>query len=129
MTQERDTAKKIVEYLEFGAAQLDAGTADNLAAARKRAVDALPASVHVTSLGVAHAGMGHFVTQHFLGRHAWMTMLAGLAIVLMVLALLRGQSTVMGPVEADALLLASDLPPEAYVDKGFDAWLENSSQL
>jgi hypothetical protein len=32
------------------------------------------------------------------------------------------------PVEADALLLASDLPPEAYVDKGFDAWLANTSR-
>jgi hypothetical protein len=33
------------------------------------------------------------------------------------------------PVDGDALLLASELPPEAYVDKGFDAWLEHSSQL
>ena len=33
------------------------------------------------------------------------------------------------PIETDAMLLASDLPPEAYVDKGFDAWLANSSQL
>jgi hypothetical protein len=27
---------------------------------------------------------------------------------------------------SDAFLLASDLPPEAYADKGFDAWIESN---
>jgi hypothetical protein len=29
--------------------------------------------------------------------------------------------------EGDAFLLASDLPPEAYADKGFDTWLVSKS--
>jgi hypothetical protein len=29
--------------------------------------------------------------------------------------------------ESDAFLLASDLPPEAYADKGFDTWLVSKS--
>jgi hypothetical protein len=28
---------------------------------------------------------------------------------------------------SDAFLLASDLPPEAYADKGFDAWLDTDT--
>lgn len=31
--------------------------------------------------------------------------------------------------EIDSALLADDLPPTAYLDKGFQAWLERSSQL
>lgn len=30
--------------------------------------------------------------------------------------------------DGDAFLLASDLPPEAYFDKGFDQWLADASQ-
>jgi hypothetical protein len=30
--------------------------------------------------------------------------------------------------QSDAFLLGSELPPEAFVDKGFDAWLARSSQ-
>ncbi len=124
MTQERDTAKKIVEYLEYGAAGLDAATVVRLDAAREHAVSAMPDPV--AGAEMAHAGLGHSVSQYLHGRQAWMTMLAALAIVLMVVALAQKNTTVLEPVGADALLLASDLPPEAYVDKGFDAWLENS---
>lgn len=30
--------------------------------------------------------------------------------------------------QGDAFLLASELPPEAYLDKGFDVWLERTSK-
>lgn len=30
--------------------------------------------------------------------------------------------------DGDAFLLASDLPPEAYFDRGFDQWLADASQ-
>lgn len=128
MTQERDTAKKIVEYLDEGTSALDSATVAQLAAARRQAVAAMPVPASVASARMAHAGLGDFVVQHFHGRHAWMSMLAVLAIMLMVFAAIQKNYT-QNPVEADALLLASDLPPEAYVDKGFDAWLQNSSQL
>ncbi len=127
MTQERDTAKQIIEYLEYGAAGLDDQTVARLAAARQRALAAMPAPAPVAHSQLAHAGLGAFVSRQLHHRQAWMTMLAALAIVLMVAALIEKNATVE-PVEADALLLASDLPPEAYVDKGFDAWLEDSSQ-
>jgi hypothetical protein len=127
MTQERDTAKVIVEYLEYGTTGLDAETAAKLAAARNKAVAAIPASASVSQGVLAHDGLGSFVSQHLHGRQAWMSVLVTLAIILMAVALFH-KNTTLEPVDADALLLASDLPPEAYVDKGFDTWLENSSQ-
>jgi hypothetical protein len=127
MTPERDSAKKIIEYLNAGVAGLDDRTIADLEAARKQAVAAMPAPAQLAHAELAHAGFGQFLSRQLHGRQAWMTMLAMMAIILMVVALVQKNSTT-DPVEADALLLGSDLPPEAYVDKGFDAWLENSSQ-
>ena len=127
MTQERETAKKIVEILDRGASDLDAATLAGLASARRQAVAAMEGRIRVANVELAHAGTGHSLTSFLHGRNAWMTTLAAVAILLMVVAMVQ-KNFVHEPVEADALLLASDLPPEAYVDKGFDAWLENSSQ-
>lgn len=129
MNQERETAKTVVDYLQLGVETLDGATAEKLAAARQRAVAAMPEAVQATHAEVAHAGLGHVVHQAFHGRNAWMAMLATMALLLMVLALISQNTTMNGPVEADALLLASELPPEAYLDKGFDAWLESTSEL
>ena len=127
MKHELDTAKKIIEYLDDGIATLDDATVGKLAEARKSAVRRMENQVHVSAGELAHAGLEHRIGQHLHGRQGWMTMLATLMLILMLVALVHKNTTVE-PVEADALLLASDLPPEAYVDKGFDAWLENSSQ-
>lgn len=131
MTQERDTAKKIVEILEQGVFSLDDATLAKLASARRQAVAAMDGGARVANVELAHAGLGRFMSTHLHGRHAWMPTLIALAIVLLVVAAVKTSlqnNSPWEPVEADALLLASDLPPEAYVDKGFDAWLENSSQ-
>lgn len=131
MTQERDTAKKIVEILEHGTSNLDAATLARLASARRQAVAAMDGRARVAHVELAHAGLGRFVSTHLHGRHAWVSTLIALVIVLLVVAVVQKNWLVnmtWEPVEADAQLLASDLPPEAYVDKGFDAWLEDSSQ-
>lgn len=129
MTQERDTAKKIIGYLQYGADDLDASVADRLVAARQQAVAAMSSPARVAPVEVAHAGIGSHLEHYLHGRNVWMTMMAAMAIILMVVALVHKNTTTFEPVGADALLLASELPPEAYLDKGFDAWLENSSQL
>ena len=129
MTQERDSAKKIIEILERGVSGLDQQTRVRLAAARGQAVAAMEGRALAARAELAHASSGRHVA--FFGRHAWMTPLIALVIVLLVVAVAQKNwliSSSGDPVEADALLLASDLPPEAYVDKGFDAWLENSSE-
>lgn len=127
MTQEQNSAKRIVEILDQGASALDTATVAKLDAARRQAVAAMDGSIRVANSELVHAGLGRFGSIHLPGRQAWLPMLIALVIMLLAVAILQKNSS-WEPVEADALLLGSDLPPEAYVDKGFDAWLENSSQ-
>lgn len=126
MIQEREAAQKIIEILDYGTAQLDQDTAGKLAEARQRAVAAMVAPAHVAHAHASLAGFGHFIADHMHGARIWMPM--ALVIGLLVFVVLQQQHSSKAPLEGDALLLASDLPPEAYVDKGFDAWLESSSR-
>lgn len=122
MTSEQDTAKKIVDILNCGTTDLDRQTADKLIAARREATAAVLAQQSQPAL----AGLGHSIQEYFHDHHGWMpAAIVASAALLVFIALQQNYSE---PVEADALLLASDLPPEAYVDKGFDAWLENTSR-
>lgn len=122
MTREQDTAKKIVEILDYGIDTMDAPTAGKLAAARQRAIETM-AHAHVAHAESALAG-GRGAHMH--APHGWLPWAAAVAAALLLFMTM--QQHFSQPVDADALLLASDLPPEAYVDKGFDAWLENSSR-
>jgi hypothetical protein len=126
MTREQDTAKKIVDVMNYGTSELDQQTADKLFAARRKAVAAMAQPAYVAHAETTLAGMGRYINEHLHGHHAWMPMVLVISAALLVFVVL--QQNYSEPVEADALLLASDLPPEAYVDKGFDAWLENSSR-
>lgn len=122
MTQEQDIAKRIVHLLDDNAARVDGAAFERLSAARRQAVAAAVARARAAPL--AAAGVGHFLLEYLHGRRAWMVLLVTAVLV----SLAVQQITHHAPVVEDALLLASDLPPEAYLDKGFDAWLERSSQ-
>ncbi len=126
MNDEAQFAKKITRALDQGG--IDADTARKLAEARKKAVAAMAQPVRVAALRPVADGWHHVVEfSHEGGYRFWlpvMLLLAGL------LAVLGSNFSQYGnaPIDTDALLLASDLPPEAYADKEFVAWLEQSSQ-
>jgi hypothetical protein len=126
MTREQDTAKKIVEILNVGASELDDQTSGKLVAARRQALAAMAQPAHAAQVETALAGVGRYINDHLHGQRTWMPAALMISTALLVFVVL--QQNYSEPVEADALLLASDLPPEAYVDKGFDAWLENTSR-
>jgi len=125
MRQEQETAKIIASVLDKGASSLDRGTLDQLAAARNKALAAMPAQVAEEE--PVFAGAGKYLSLHLHGQRIWAPMLALLGAALVAFILLHSAAS-REPMEADAMLLASDLPPEAYLDKGFDAWLEQSSR-
>jgi hypothetical protein len=127
MIQEQDTANKIIEALDYGTAHLDAGTAERLAVARRHAISSMATPARGAHAVTVVAGAGRFIVDHIHGHRTWGAVLLLLAAILTFFALQH--NSINTPVEGDALLLASELPPEAYVDKGFDAWLEHSSQL
>lgn len=128
MKDENQLAQKIIEILESDVQSIDAATASRLAELRQKAV----ATLSPAEVGQGHpvlAGWGRVVEfSHHGGYRFWLPMLLLLAILAVALSsglVVRSNP----PIDADALLLASDLPPEAYADKEFVAWLEHSSQL
>lgn len=122
MNQEQEVAKAIAAILNRGS--LDQGTASRLAAAREKAVAAMPAKPAEQPL---LAVIGNYWAFHMHGQRLWVSVAGLLGAVLVAMALMQ-LSQNREPIGADASLLAADLPPEAYLDKGFDAWLEQSSR-
>jgi len=126
MKDEAQFAKKIVAALDRGT--VDAATAEKLAQAREKAVAAMMQPAPVATLHLVTAGWNQLVEfSHEGGYRFWLPAILLLAALLTALGSTITSSN--APIDTDALLLASDLPPEAYADKEFVAWLEHSSQL
>lgn len=126
---EHDMARKITQTLNHGLTQLDRNALARLQAARKQALAAQAKPRH--AFGLAWAGMspthheGHGTHWH---PKFWLS-LAVLLAGLMFAANWQAHNNVnIDPSdEIDASLLAGDLPFHAYLDPGFDTWLEESS--
>lgn len=119
---EHEFGTKIKGHLNYGAGQLSPHVFKGLEAARKRAMEAYqPAHAH--ALEWAGAG-GHI---HRKPHHP----LRWLSVAMLLAALAGGiywQQEMSQEEDVDAALLSGDLPVDAYLDHGFQAWLERSSQ-
>ena len=123
-------AQQVVGLLDSATADINSKTAQSLSAARNQAVDKLAALQAETQFSQQHGGAllwlgGNFnrvFEQHRLG-------LSVLIVAAIVLAFFAAQEYgIYNNLEhGDAFLLASDLPPEAYVDQGFDTWLDTAT--
>jgi hypothetical protein len=128
-TEDRDFAKKIATYLDHGAAGLKAGTVYKLQLARNAAVERLadPARAREPRLALAGAGTtgggGHGTRTGF--RYA----LGILVIVAAIFGYQQWQAyqQLRDIEETDAAILSSDLPIDAYLDRGFQNWLKHAS--
>lgn len=128
---EDQMARNMVELLDSHAQKLPEDYATRLADARSLAIgrlvsrEAQLAEYRLHRNGhtlLWHGGRwGHYFEQH--------RILSTLLIVCLVLCAVFAvqQFSVSSQIESsDAFLLASDLPPEAYADKGFTAWLDTN---
>lgn len=129
MKLEKDSAKEIIRLLDESVVTLDAEIVSKLANARNLAVSALAERKRAASdISVDSSGLmrlfGNYIHHH---RVLMSTALVcgALFIAFLVTQQFNGQDQME---QGDAFLLASDLPPEAYLDKGFDTWLEQTSQ-
>ena len=122
---EAQFARQICRVLDQGTRTLDASIAERLRAARERALLRQPVAVEAFAIvgagGTAHLGGDTF--------HPLRTLLALLALILGVSVTYywNGFSSASENEEIDSALLADDLPPNAYLDRGFQAWLEKHS--
>jgi hypothetical protein len=124
---EREIAKKLTSYLDQGAAELKPGTAYKLQLARQRALARVSDPRRAHELVLAGAGAGTFGER----RHLLTDARIWISILLLVGGLLSfqyWQSTQQARdiEDTDAAILSSDLPIEAYLDRGFQNWLTRS---
>ena len=122
---EREIAKKITGYLDQGASVLKAGTLYRLQLARQDALARFADPKHATELAVAGAG----------GTVAGRPVLADVRVWIGVLLIVGGvlyyqywqtAQQARDIEETDAAILTSELPIEAYLDRGFQNWLKHS---
>ena len=120
---EHETAKKITAYLDRGTAGLKAGTAFKLQRARQLALARLGER---TQPELALAGGGSFGERRFFAdARLWIGvfLIVGGVLAYQYWETAQQQRDIE---ETDAAILASELPIEAYLDQGFEAWLKRS---
>jgi len=121
---EHDLAKKIVHHLDYGTAHLDSRLQHRLQTARQHALETYAEPRHSFSLAwTGHGHSSHHGHSHF---RAWVP-LALLVLGLMFVTYWQNTQEMNDVSEIDAHLLAQDLPIHAFIDNGFDTWLEGSS--
>jgi len=127
MNNETEISTKITRYLDNGTAELKAGTAYRLQLARERALVRLGDPQRASNFALAGVGGGTLGG----GRHVLTDVRVWIGILLIVGGVLyyqywQASQLVREITDTDAAILTSDLPIEAYVDRGFQNWLRHS---
>ena len=124
---ESDLARKITRHLDTGLGLLKGETLSRLKTARRKALAAYNPK-RQTIFGLAWAGSHAGKDGRFLPlQRAWVP-LAALIFGVLLVTYWQGQHQMGDQTEIDAFLLAEDLPVNAYLDHGFEAWLEDSAR-
>ncbi|MBK7794305.1 MAG: DUF3619 family protein [Betaproteobacteria bacterium] len=130
-------AEKIAGYLDRGNDGLKAGTAYKLQQARAQALARLAEREHAPGMTLAGAhglaggpvadAAGRSRHPHWASRGLWI----GIALIIAgSVAFQQWQATqqVQELEETDAAILSSDLPIDAYLDRGFQNWLKHVAE-
>lgn len=123
---EQMIAQKIKQYLNFGAGQLNRNTLARLQKARGEALSRFQAREAAGSFAWAGHGAGWLGHAPHFGIRLWLP-LAVLLLGLMAVTYWQHQEN-SDAEEIDTLLLADELPVNAYIDKRFEAWLKHSQE-
>ena len=129
-TYEHDFAKKITGYLDASNRELKSGTLYRLQQARAAALAHAQAPRRAPELALARAGSGGTMAGP---RPFYAQVRFWIGIGLIAFAVLGWQQwqayqAVKDAEEVDAQLLTSDLPIDAYLDRGFQVWLKTADQ-
>ena len=125
-------AKKITTYLDRGAADLKSGIAYRLQLARAEALARLadPARSAEFRVAVANAGGGSGTANGGRGFRASGRLWVGIALIVAAgfgVQQWQAYQQLNDIEETDAAILSSDLPIDAYLDRGFQNWLKHAS--
>lgn len=130
MSPEELFARRICRALDASTEELAPSVTERLRAARERALVRQTAEAHeiVGAGGTARLGrFGHHGDEH---GHPWRTLLAILMLVIGMSVAYYWNSFAQADEneQIDSALLADELPPKAYLDPGFQAWLSHYAQ-
>ena len=132
--KDSDFAKKLTAYLDEGTANLKAGTAYKLQLARQGALARIKDPRRATAMRMtpALAGAGAGADTAGGGRTPWSNVKLWLGILVIVAAGFGYQQwqayqQLKDIEETDAAILSSDLPIDAYLDRGFQNWLKHNT--
>jgi hypothetical protein len=122
LTSDEQVARLAANLLNENSQHLNAITLQRLSEARGLAVNKLEDSQGVNRSGNVLQWMGNSFGAYF-EQHRLMS--TSIVVAAMLLTFFAAQKfNVDNNLEnSDAFLLASELPPEAFADKGFDTWL------
>ena len=129
-SRETEIAKKITGYLDDAAADLKAGTVYRLQLARADALARVADPQRVVAPELAHALAGVGALAPRPASRFNLRLWVGVAIFAVVAGIGWQQWSSFQDAkefeEIDAQLLSSDLPIDAYLDRGFQNWLKAS---
>jgi hypothetical protein len=130
-THDTEIANKITTYLDHATADLKAGTVYRLQQARAAALARLAEPQGEVGLQMAHALAGGTGTMG--GRQAmhvnlrvWLSVAAFVAVAGFGWQQWQTFQQVKEFEELDTQILSSDLPIDAYLDRGFQNWIKAS---
>lgn len=128
---EEQIARGISDLLNNRAQHLKLEQEQRLLAARNAAVNHLAERQAQYSTGNQIAGHSHVLrwfghAGHNFEQHRVASAALLVAVMLLTFFAVQQLGSTNNLENSDAFLLASDLPPEAYADKGFDAWIESN---
>jgi len=125
---EQELAGKIVQHLEHGLGDIKQGTLYRLQSARMAALERYRVKQPVVGLAWASDVSFHISQSRYFNAR---NLLALATLLLCLIGFSYWQAAIQPSneiAEIDVNLLTGDLPINAYLDTGFDAWLKRSSQ-
>jgi hypothetical protein len=128
-------ARKLTSYLDSSTADLKAGTAYKLQLARQAALARLASAQRAPAVQMSPAlvgASGHASAPQVAGSSSRSYLKLGLGILLFALAAFGYQQwqayqQMKDLEETDAAILSSELPIDAYLDRGFQNWLKSET--